>query len=52
MDASGCESLSRTWDDEVDATFFRITAYLFSAEFCLGASAMLAANDDLVAVER
>ena len=52
MDASGYESLSRTWDDEVDETFFRITTYLFSAEFCLGASAMLAANDDLVSVER
>lgn len=52
MDASGYESLSGTWDDEVDATFFRITAHLFSADFCLGASAMLAANDDLVAVER
>lgn len=52
MDASGYESLSRTWDDEVDATFFRITAYLFTPEFCLGTSALLAANDDLVGVER
>lgn len=33
------------WDDERDAQFFRLTADVFSAEFCLGASVLLASYD-------
>jgi len=45
MDASGTETIPQAWDDRVDPVFFRITSSLFSPEFCLGASVLLAGND-------
>ena len=47
MDAIRTETIPSAWDVTVDLPFFRITANLFSAEFCLGASVLLAANDDV-----
>lgn len=40
------ETLPTSWDDARDTPYFRIIARLFSAEFCLGASVLLASNDD------
>lgn len=45
MNASGTETVPQTWDDALDPVFFRITAGLFPAAFCLGASVLLAGND-------
>lgn len=45
MNASGTETVPTTWDDRLDPVFFRITAGLFPASFCLGASVLLAGND-------
>lgn len=39
------ESLPTSWSDGRDIPFFRVTARLFSAQFCLGASVLLAGND-------
>lgn len=39
------ENVPLLWDDARDLRFFRITAGLFPADFCQGASALLAAND-------
>ena len=49
MDASGTETVPQVWDDALDPVFFRITAPLFPAEFCLGASVLLAGNDRVAA---
>ena len=46
MDASARETIPQAWDDALDLPFFRITARLFAAEFCVGATAMLASNDE------
>ena len=40
------ETVPTTWDDARDVPFFRITQCLFSPRFCLGASGLLAGNDD------
>ncbi len=40
------ESIPQTWNHEIDAAFFTITARLFSAEFTYGASVLLAAADN------
>ena len=40
------ERIPSGWDDAWDLPFFRITAGLFDAAFCFGASVMLAANDE------
>ena len=46
MNTNRLENLPTTWDDGRDVPFFRITAGLFSPEFCLGASVLLAGQDD------
>ncbi len=46
MSTTRTETAPGTWDDARDATFFRITARLFSAEVCLGATVLLASYDD------
>lgn len=38
-------TLPLSWDDARDTPFFRITARLFTPDFCLGASVLLAGND-------
>ena len=40
------EAIPAEWTDERDEPFFRITAALFSPEFTLGASVLLASYDD------
>ena len=50
MSTSRTETVPTTWDDARDVPFFRITAPLFSPGFCLGASVLLAGNDDNRAV--
>jgi hypothetical protein len=47
MTTTQVHTLPLSWDDARETRFFRITARLFSAEFCLGASVLLASNDDL-----
>jgi hypothetical protein len=42
------ENIPRIWDDARDIRCFRIIARLFSPDFCLGASVLLASNDDKV----
>ena len=49
MDIDAIESIPTGWDDARDLVFFRITAGLFSWDFCFGAGVLLAANDDEVA---
>jgi len=39
------ESVPQVWDDDRDGQFFGITAALFSAHFCFGASVLLGLND-------
>ena len=46
MSTSRTETVPDTWDDARDVPFFRITQGLFAPRFCLGASALLAANDE------
>lgn len=46
MTTSRTETVPATWDDARDVPFFRITQALFSPRFCLGASVLLAGNDD------
>jgi hypothetical protein len=46
MISTDCENLPASWDDARDIPFFRITASLFTAEFCFGAGALLASYDD------
>jgi hypothetical protein len=46
MSTTRVETLPATWDDACDLPFFRITARLFSADFCLGAGVLLASYDD------
>jgi hypothetical protein len=46
MSTNRVETLPAIWDDARDIPFFRITARLFTPEFCLGASVLLASYDD------
>lgn len=46
MRISDLESVPLVWDDARETPFFRITAGLFPRDFCEGASALLAENDD------
>ena len=46
MTSTEIENLPATWDDARDVPFFRITATLFTPEFCFGAGALLASYDD------
>ena len=46
MTINRVETLPMSWDNARDTPFFRITARLFTAEFCLGATVLLAGNDD------
>jgi len=39
------ERNQRTWSDEYDGQFFRITSSCFSRSFCDGATALLASYD-------
>ena len=43
------ETLPATWDDARDLPFFRITARLFTSDFCFGAGVLLASYDDDIA---
>ena len=52
MNATAHENLPANWDDARDIPFFRITARLFTPEFCLGASVLLASNDDALATHQ
>lgn len=42
---SDTETIPQVWDDDRDATFFRIAAQIFSCEFCFGATVLLASYD-------
>jgi hypothetical protein len=44
---SSLERIPETWNDERDATFFRIVAELFPAAFHAGAGALLASYDEV-----
>ena len=46
MTTTRVENVPAIWDDARDLPFFRITARLFSADVCLGASVLLASYDD------
>jgi hypothetical protein len=46
MTTTRVENVPAIWDDARDLPFFRMTARLFSADFCLGASVLLASYDD------
>ena len=46
MTSTSIENLPAIWDDARDVPFFRITASLFTPEFCCGASGLLASYDD------
>jgi hypothetical protein len=46
MTTTAVENLPGAWDDARDIPFFRITAQLFTAEFCAGAGDLLASYDD------
>jgi hypothetical protein len=46
MATTAVENLPANWDDARDIPFFRITARLFTPEFCLGASVLLGSYDD------
>lgn len=39
------ETIPQTWDDARDGQFFRISSGLFSTEFCVGGSVLLASYD-------
>ncbi|HWL35513.1 MAG TPA: hypothetical protein VNQ77_04915 [Frankiaceae bacterium] len=45
MTTTAAENLPSSWDAARDVPFFRITARVFSPDFCLGAGVLLAAND-------
>jgi len=45
MTATQIETIPTMWDDSRDGAFFRITARLFSCDFCRGASVLLASYD-------
>ena len=57
MHSTRGQTIPQDWDDARDIPFFRVTATLFSSAFCVGASVLLASNDDddreaaIVAVE-
>jgi hypothetical protein len=44
MTSTAIENLPEIWDDVHDIPFFRIVAGLFTLEFCIGASFLLASN--------
>lgn len=44
MNSISTETVPQVWNDR-DEQFFRITAALFSTEFCYGASVLLASYD-------
>lgn len=46
MTTTAAETLSPSWDAARDVPFFRITARVFTPDFCLGASVLLAGNDE------
>jgi hypothetical protein len=46
MTTSRVETVPTIWDDTRDLPFFHVTARLFTADFCLGASVLLATYDD------
>ena len=46
MTSTSIENLPATWDDARDIPFFRITAALFTPEFCFGAGTLLESYDD------
>ncbi len=46
MSTDRVDTLPAIWDDARDIPFFRVTAQLFTSEFCLGASVLLASYDD------
>ncbi|MBM7806016.1 hypothetical protein JOD57_001853 [Geodermatophilus bullaregiensis] len=46
MTTAAVETVPAIWDDARDIPFFRITARLFTLEFCLRASLQLAGYDD------
>jgi hypothetical protein len=46
MTSAAIEKLPEIWDDVCDIPFFRIVARLFTLEFCVGASVLLASNRD------
>ncbi len=46
MSATPVETIPATWDASRDVPFFRITADLFSADFCVLASLLLGSFDD------
>ena len=46
MTNTAVENIPGIWDDARDIPFYRITARLFTPEFCLGASVLLANNDN------
>lgn len=48
MITTAVENLPTIWDDARDVPFFRITGRLFTPEFCLGASVLLASYDGAV----
>jgi hypothetical protein len=48
MTSTDIENLPASWDDARDVPFFRITAALFSPEFCFGAGTLLASYDDSI----
>lgn len=50
MNATAVDTVPTTWIDERDVPFFRITASLFSPEFVLGASVLLATYDPYAAI--
>ena len=45
MTSTALETLPTTWDDARDVPFFRITARLFSPQFCFRAGVRLGSND-------
>lgn len=51
MISTNSENLPASWDDARDIPFFRITAALFTPEFCFGAGALLASYDDTTDLE-
>lgn len=46
MNTAPTDPAHLNWDDVRDAYFFRITALIFSSQFCFGASTLLATYDD------
>ena len=46
MTTSQVDTRPHCWDDARDTSFFRLTASLFSPDFCLGATVLLASYDD------